>query len=50
MESNTTNEQQHDEDPNRPGWCAVCRCAYPCPSTATRDDLRRLAIRYRHAW
>lgn len=44
--SETTTNTEHDEDPNRPGWCAVCGAAYPCPGTATAEEARRLLARY----
>lgn len=37
----------HYEDPQRPGWCAECRCAYPCPATVTPAEARRIAAQFR---
>lgn len=50
MQENAENiATEHRDDPDKPGWCALCRRAFPCPSTLTRAEARRLAIRFRHA-
>ena len=37
-----TKHSDHAEDQDRPGWCAACRYAYPCPGTYRGDVNRTL--------
>lgn len=40
----THGQKQQYDNPNRPGWCAVCRRAFPCPATPTRSEARTLTV------